>query len=116
MASRKQAFIPIGGPIHEEGRTDMTTETAAPMPLSRRTPRAHAADQPYPYPPQRDFVEPDWRRLPGYRDVTEAEWLNAKWQRQHSVKNLDQLLKVYGDLIPDDLVESIKRDQAERAT
>jgi len=94
----------------------MTTATTTPLPLSRRTPRAHAADQPYSYPPERDFVEPDWRRLPGYRDVTEAEWLNAKWQRQHTVKNLDQLLKVYGELIPVDLLESIKRDQAERAT
>jgi lysine 2,3-aminomutase len=92
----------------------MTTTT--PVPLSRRTPSAHAAEQPYPYPPRREFVEPDWRRLPGYRDVTESEWLSAKWQRQHTVKNLDQLLKVYGELIPADLVESIKRDQAERAT
>jgi len=94
----------------------MTTATTAPLPLSQRTPRAHAAEQPYSYPPQRDFVEPDWRRLPGYRDVTEADWLNAKWQRQNTVKNLDQLLKVFGDRIPGDLVESIKRDQAERAT
>ena len=94
----------------------MTTATTAPLPLSQRTPRAHAAEQPYSYPPQRDFVEPDWRRLPGYRDVTEADWLNAKWQRQNTVKNLDQLLKVFGDRIPLDLVESIKRDQAERAT
>ena len=90
--------------------------TATPTPLSRRTPRAHAAEQPYPYPPQRDFVEPDWRRLPGYVEVTEAEWLSAKWQRQHTVKNLDQFLKVYGDLAPVDLIDSIKRDQAERAT
>ena len=94
----------------------MTTATATPMPLSRRRPRAHAAEQPYLYPPQRNFVEPEWRRLPGYAGVTEAEWLSAKWQRQHTVKNLDQLLKVYGELIPADLVESIKRDQAERAT
>ncbi|MGH2697983.1 MAG: KamA family radical SAM protein [Actinomycetota bacterium] len=92
------------------------TTTTTPVPLSRRTPSAHAAEQPYPYPPQREFVEPDWRRLPGYRDVTEAEWLSARWQRQHTVKNLDQLLRVYGELLPGDLVESIKRDQAERAT
>jgi lysine 2,3-aminomutase len=92
----------------------MTTPTA--VPLSRRTPSAHAAEQPYPYPSRREFVEPDWRRLPGYRDVTESEWLSAKWQRQHTVKNLDQLLRVYGELIPVDLVDAIKRDQAERAT
>ena len=72
--------------------------------------------QPYAYPPAREFVEPDWTRLPGYDDVTEAEWRSARWQRQHTVKNLDELIRVYGDLIPTDLIESIRRDQAERAT
>ena len=78
--------------------------------------KAHAAPQPYPYPPHRDFVEPDWTRLPGYRDVTTEEWESAKWQRLHTVKNLDQLQKVYGDLLPADLVDSIRSDQAERST
>ena len=84
--------------------------------LRRRARSSTTGAQPYVYPPRRDFVEPDWRRLPGYRDVTEAEWLSAKWQRLHSVKNIDQLQKVFGDLLPGDLVESIKRDQIERAT
>jgi lysine 2,3-aminomutase len=78
--------------------------------------RAHAAPQPYEYPRTRAFGEPDWTRLPGYRDVTEAEWRSAKWQRQHSVKNLDQLRRVFGDLLPADLADSIERDQRERAT
>jgi lysine 2,3-aminomutase len=78
--------------------------------------RAHAAPQPYDYSPAHAFVEPDWRRLPGYRDVTEAEWANAKWQRQHTVKNLDGLTRVFGDLLPADLAESMERDQRERAT
>jgi len=78
--------------------------------------RAHAAPQPYPYPPERAFVEPDWTRLPGYRDVTPQEWASAKWQRLHTVKNLDQLHRVFGELLPVDLVDSIRRDQAERAT
>ncbi|MQA98917.1 MAG: lysine 2,3-aminomutase [Actinobacteria bacterium] len=87
-----------------------------PAELFHRTPHAAAAPQPYRYPPERPFVEPDWARLSGYQDVSEAEWRNAKWQRQHTVKNLDQLVKVYGELIPADLVDSIRRDQAERAT
>ena len=87
-----------------------------PAELFHRTPHAHAAPQPYQYPPTRPFVEPDWRRLPGYQEVTEAEWHSARWQRQHTVKNLDQLVKAMGDLLPADLVESIRRDQAERAT
>jgi hypothetical protein len=32
--------------------------------------RAHAARQPFEYPLKRQYVEPDWTRLPGYRDVT----------------------------------------------
>jgi lysine 2,3-aminomutase len=78
--------------------------------------RTHAAPQPYEYPPRREFREPDWRRLPGYRDVTEAEWESAKWQRQHTVKNLDGLRRALGDLLPADLADSIERDQRERAT
>ena len=78
--------------------------------------RAHSAPQPYEYPPPREFVEPEWRRLPGYRDVTESEWNSAKWQRQHTVKNLDQLRAAFGELLPGDLAESIERDQRERAT
>jgi lysine 2,3-aminomutase len=87
-----------------------------PAELFHRTPHATAAPQPYPYPPERAFVEPEWQRLPGYEDVSRADWRSAKWQRQHTVKNLDQLVKVYGELIPTDLLESIRRDQAERAT
>ncbi|HEY7875267.1 MAG TPA: lysine 2,3-aminomutase, partial [Actinomycetota bacterium] len=90
----------------------MTTTQHAPW-----TTRATApGDQPYRYPPRREFVEPDWRRLPGYRDVTEEEWLSARWQRLHSVKNLDELRRAFGPLLPDDLAESIARDQRERAT
>ena len=92
------------------------TVSQAPQAPIHRIPKAHAAPQPYRYPPERDFVEPDWRRMPGYADVTEAEWGSAKWQRQHTVKNLDQLKKVLGDLLPIDLAESIERDQKERAT
>jgi lysine 2,3-aminomutase len=78
--------------------------------------RAHAAPQPYEYPPARDFVEPDPTRLPGFRDVTQAEWRDPKWQRQNSVKSLDALRRVFGDYFPEDLASSIERDMAERAT
>jgi len=84
--------------------------TRAVEALGRRT------EQPYAYPPQRDFVEPDWTRLPAYRDVGEHEWRSAKWQRLHTVKNLDQLRRVYGELFPEDLAQSIERDHAERST
>ena len=77
---------------------------------------AGGSEQPYAYPPSRDFAEPDWRRLPGYADVTAAEWTSAKWQRLHTVKNLDQLRRVFGHLFPTELAASIEMDQRERAT
>jgi lysine 2,3-aminomutase len=80
-----------------------------------RVPRAHPAPQPYAYSPA-EFVEPDWRRLPAYKNVSVEEWRSAKWQRRHTVKTLEELKAVYEDSFPDDLVESIERDQAERAT
>jgi lysine 2,3-aminomutase len=92
------------------------TEAEAPETSTTRALRAHASPQPYPYPPERAWVEPDWRRLSAYRDVTAAEWRSAKWQRQHTVKNLDELQSALQDKLPDDLVDSIRRDQAERAT
>jgi lysine 2,3-aminomutase len=72
--------------------------------------------QPFQYPPAREFAEPDWTRLPGYRDVTRAEWESAQWQRAHCVKNLAQLKNAFGDHISDALLADVERDQAERAT
>jgi lysine 2,3-aminomutase len=77
---------------------------------------AGPAQQPFSYPLKREFVEPDWTRLPGYRGVTAAEWESSVWQRKHTVKNLKELKAVFGDLIPDDLMFSIEKDQRERAT
>ncbi len=85
----------------------------------RRSARARAAEQPYRYEGgsgSREWAEPDWTRIPGYRDVTREQWESARWQRQHTVKNLAQLKAALGDLLPADLEESIARDQAERAT
>ena len=78
--------------------------------------RAHAAPQPYEYPPARDFAEPDPTRLPGWRNVTSQDWRDPKWQRQNSVKNLAALQQVFGHHLSDDLAASIERDMAERAT
>jgi lysine 2,3-aminomutase len=87
-----------------------------PGPFAPRIPRAHAVAQPLPYPLQRDWVEPDWRRLPGYRDVGQREWESAQWQRAHTVKNLRQLSAAFGARLPESLLASVERDQAERAT
>ena len=72
-------------------------------------------DQPYRY-RRHVLVEPDWRRLPGWRTVTAAEWRSAQWQRAHCVKSVKQLREVYADLLPDSFYADVERDQAERAT
>ncbi|MEU4493323.1 lysine 2,3-aminomutase [Streptomyces sp. NPDC023998] len=71
--------------------------------------------QPYSY-MRRELVEPDWKRLPGWRDVTPQQWRDARWQRAHCVKNTRQLRAVYGGLLPESFYRDIERDQAERAT
>jgi lysine 2,3-aminomutase len=81
-----------------------------------RPARAHAADQPFRYPLHREFAEPDWTRLPGYRGVSKAEWESAQWQRAHSVKNLKELKEALGEHLTDALAEDIRRDMFERAT
>ncbi len=62
------------------------------------------------------LVEPDWRRLPGWRGVTEADWRSAQWQRAHCVKSAAQLREVWGDLVDDAFYADLLRDQAELAT
>jgi lysine 2,3-aminomutase len=81
-----------------------------------REARARAASQTFHYPLEREFVEPDWRRIPGFRDVTTEQWESAQWQRAHTVKNLIEFKKVLGDHLDDALYEDILRDQLERAT
>jgi lysine 2,3-aminomutase len=74
------------------------------------------ARQPISYPLTREYVEPDWTRLPGYRDVSARDWESAVWQRKHTVKNLRELKAALGPSLPDALAASIEQDQRERAT
>src|SRR3954462_1901850 len=86
--------------------------------LTRQQPAgdAPAADrQPYRY-RRVKLVEPDWRRLPGWRDVTGEQWRSAQWQRAHCVKNVAQLRALMGDLLDDGFYADLERDQRERAT
>jgi len=72
-------------------------------------------DQPYAY-GHRELAEPDWRRLPGWTDVSSADWESAQWQRAHCVKNIRQLRQVMGGGLADRFYADLERDQAERAT
>jgi len=72
-------------------------------------------EQPYVY-RHRELVEPDWRRLPGWADVSREDWESAQWQRAHCVKNIRQLRQVMGGGLADRFYADLERDQAERAT
>jgi lysine 2,3-aminomutase len=72
-------------------------------------------EQPYQY-RSRELVEPDWRRLPVWRDVTPQQWADVQWQRAHCVKNPRQLRAVYGDLLGEEFYADVERDQERRAT
>jgi lysine 2,3-aminomutase len=74
-----------------------------------------ALPQPYAY-LHTPLVEPDWRRFPGWKDVTEEEWRSAQWQRSHCVKNTAQLRGVLGDLVDDRFYADIEDDIARAAT
>ena len=76
---------------------------------------APACGQPYAY-RRHELVEPDWRRLPGWRDVTAAQWRSAQWQRAHCVKNVRELRALMGDRLDERFYADLGRDQAERAT
>src|SRR3954468_19576163 len=72
-------------------------------------------EQPYAY-RRRPLVEPDWGRLPGWRDVSAEQWASVQWQRANCVKNVRQLRGVMGDLLEDRFYADLERDQAQRAT
>jgi lysine 2,3-aminomutase len=77
---------------------------------------AKKGGQPFQYPVERAFAEPDWTRLPGYRGVTRAKWEDATWQRKNTVKNLRELKGALGEHLTDELAADLERDQEERAT
>jgi lysine 2,3-aminomutase len=73
------------------------------------------AGQPYAY-QRRELVEPDWRRFPGWHDVTRDEWESAQWQRAHCVKNTRQLRALLGDRIDERFYADLDADQQRLAT
>ncbi|MBM7774769.1 lysine 2,3-aminomutase [Actinokineospora baliensis] len=65
---------------------------------------------------QQDLVEPDWRRFPGWRDITAEQWRDVQWQRSHCVKTPRQLREVTGDLVGDGFFDDVVLDQSTSAT
>jgi len=93
----------------------MTAEATSPQATGSVTDRSLESGQPYPY-RRVELVEPDWRRFPGWQDVTAEEWESVQWQRAHCVKNLKQLRALLGDLVDERFYADLERDQQERAT
>lgn len=60
--------------------------------------------------------EPDWRRLPGFRDVSQAIWENARWQRRNTIHDIAGLRHALGKFLSDDLAADILSDQEHGAT
>jgi lysine 2,3-aminomutase len=63
-----------------------------------------------------ELVEPDWRRLPGFREATAEQWRDAQWQRAHCVRGVRQLQEVFGSLVDDAFYADLAADAERFAT
>src|SRR3954453_161653 len=50
-----------------------------------------------------------WRRIPAYANVTEAEFLDHKWQAKHSITNIQKLLATLSGLVSDGFIADAQR-------
>jgi lysine 2,3-aminomutase len=48
---------------------------------------------------------PFWQKIPAWANVSEAEFLDHKWQAKHTITNLAKLIAALGPLAPPDFVE-----------
>ena len=65
---------------------------------------------------RRRLHEPDRRRLPSWRDVSNEQWRDAQWQRAHCVKSVRELHSLLGNLLTDWFYEDLAADQEQFAT
>ena len=52
---------------------------------------------------------PFWRKIPAYAEVSEAEFLDHKWQAKHSITNLPKLLAALAGLVSEDFIKDAER-------
>ena len=50
-----------------------------------------------------------WRRVPSYANVTEAEFLDHKWQAKHSITNIGKLLATLEGLVSEGFIADAQR-------
>jgi lysine 2,3-aminomutase len=60
--------------------------------------------------------EPDWRRLPGFHDISRSTWVDAGWQRRNTARSVADLRRVFGASLDDELAADIDADQRTTAT
>jgi lysine 2,3-aminomutase len=49
-----------------------------------------------------------WRRIPAYRDIDEATFLDHKWQSKHTIIKPDKLLDVVQQLVPAGFIDDVR--------
>ncbi len=85
--------------------------------IKQPTKKAETAHgQPYAYKFNSEFLEPDWRRIPGYKDISEADWNSSLWQKRNFVKTVAQFKEVLGGHLSEEIASDMVKDQAERST
>lgn len=58
----------------------------------------------------RDLLEGDfWRRIPKFRDVDEATFLDFKWQMKNTITRVDKLLATIEGLVSDAFIEDARQ-------
>src|SRR4249920_3200573 len=52
---------------------------------------------------------PFWRKIPAYANVSEAEFLDHKWQAKHSITNIGKLLATLEGLVSEGFTADAQR-------
>jgi lysine 2,3-aminomutase len=50
-----------------------------------------------------------WRRIPAYAEISEAEFLDHRWQAKHSITNIKKLLETLKGLVSDAFIADAER-------
>ena len=51
---------------------------------------------------------PFWQKIPAYRDVTEAQFLDHTWQAKNSITKIDKLLATVQGIVPSGFIDDIE--------
>src|SRR5215475_4397345 len=58
----------------------------------------------------RDLLSgPFWQKIPAYAGISEAEFLDHRWQAKHSITNIPKLLAALEGLVSDGFVADAQR-------